>query len=120
MSKPKQDIQRPFSSACPIEKPLDRNVPFRSHGSSTSWFTSLQTVIVATVVLCFLHMPINGAFFQALAVPGSGREATSALRKANLQKLKMKEVKAKLREKGLTVSGRKADLVERLARQMFL
>ena len=65
-------------------------------------------VAIATVVLCFLHLPINGS--QTLAVPGSGTEA----RRARLEKLKMKELKTKLREKGLKVSGRKADLVERL------
>ena len=62
-------------------------------------------VAIATV-LCFLHLPINGS--QTLAVPGSGAEA----RRARLEKLK--ELKTKLLEKGLKVSGRKADLVERL------
>ena len=68
-----------------------------------------KLLVVATVVLCFLHLPING-WRQALAVPGSGREAT----RASLQKLKVQELKKRLREKGLKVSGKKADLVERL------
>ena len=69
-------------------------------------------VAIATVVLCFLHLPINGS--QTLAVPGSGAGA----RRARLEKLNMKELKTKLREKGLKVSGRKADLVERLVEHM--
>ena len=62
---------------------------------------------IAVVALCFLHLPINGP--QTLAAPG-GREAT----RASLKKLMVPELKAKLREKGLHVSGPKADLVERL------
>ena len=61
---------------------------------------------IAIVVLCFLHLPINGS--QTLAVRG-GREAT----RASLKKLMVPEKKTKLREKGLNVSGPKADLVER-------
>ena len=71
-------------------------------------------VAIATVVLCFSHLPINGS--QTLAVPGSGTEA----RRARLEKLKMKELKTKLREMGLKVSGRKADLVERLVKHMAM
>ncbi|CAK9016887.1 unnamed protein product [Durusdinium trenchii] len=67
-------------------------------------------VAIAIVVLCFLHLPINGS--QTLAVPGSGRETT----RASLEKLAVRKLKTKLREKGLKVSGRKADLVERLVK----
>ena len=67
-------------------------------------------VAIAIVVLCFLHLPINGS--QTLAVPGSGRETT----RASLEKLTVRKLKTKLREKGLKVSGRKADLVERLVK----
>ena len=51
---------------------------------------------------------------KLLAVPGSGAGA----RRARLEKLNMKELKTKLREKGLKVSGRKADLVERLMEEL--
>ena len=64
-------------------------------------------VAIATVVLCFSHLPINGS--QTLAVPG-GREAA----RASLKKLMVPELRTKLRERGLNVSGQKADLVERL------
>eukprot|EP00438_Fugacium_kawagutii_P003152 Skav218932 [mRNA] locus=scaffold678:83969:85975:+ [translate_table: standard] len=64
-------------------------------------------VAIATVMLCFLHLPINGS--QTLAVPG-GREAT----RASLKKLMVPQLRTKLRERGLNVSGQKADLVERL------
>ena len=67
-----------------------------------------KLIIVATVVLCFLHLPINGS--QSLAVPGSGREATE---RASLLKLKNAELQRMLREKGLKVSGNKSVLVER-------
>ena len=67
-------------------------------------------VAIVIVVLCFLHLPINGS--QTLAVPGSGRETT----RASLEKLTVRKLKTKLREKGLKVSGRKADLVERLVK----
>ena len=66
-------------------------------------------VAIATVVLCFLHLPINAS--QTLAV-SSGREAT----RGNLEKLTVRELRTKLRKKGLKVSGRKADLVERLVK----
>ena len=64
-------------------------------------------VAIATVVLCFSHLPING--LQTLAVPG-GREAA----RASLKKLMVPELRTKLHEEGLNVSGQKADLVERL------
>ncbi|CAK9067234.1 unnamed protein product, partial [Durusdinium trenchii] len=67
-------------------------------------------VAIVIVVLCFLHLPINRS--QTLAVPGSGRETT----RASLEKLTVRKLKTKLREKGLKVSGRKADLVERLVK----
>ena len=67
-------------------------------------------VAIVIVVLCFLHLPISGS--QTLAVPGSGRETT----RASLEKLTVRKLKTKLREKGLKVSGRKADLVARLVK----
>eukprot|EP00438_Fugacium_kawagutii_P006639 Skav235738 [mRNA] locus=scaffold1686:167142:167762:- [translate_table: standard] len=53
-----------------------------------------KLLVVATAVLWFWHLPINGS--QSLAVPGSGREATRASCE------------------GLKVSGNKSVLVERL------
>ena len=88
----------------------DKNIPFgamvRQRVGQSRRFKVL--VAIATVVLCFSHLPINGS--QTLAVPGSGTET----RRARLEKLMVKELKTKLREKGLKVSGRKAELVERL------
>ena len=66
-----------------------------------------KLLVVATVVLCFLRLPINGS--QSLAVPGSGREAT----RADLLKLSVKELKTMSREQKLKVSGNSV-LVERL------
>ena len=68
-----------------------------------------KVLIVATVVLCFLHLPINGSH-PALAVPGLGREAT----RASLEKLTIPQLKEVLRGLRLKVSGNKSVLVERL------
>eukprot|EP00438_Fugacium_kawagutii_P011936 Skav228682 [mRNA] locus=scaffold111:84717:85202:- [translate_table: standard] len=69
---------------------------------------NIVVVGMVNVVLC-LDLPITGSR-QALAVPGSRKEAT----RATLQKLTMKELKPILPEKGLKVSGNKQKLVERL------
>eukprot|EP00438_Fugacium_kawagutii_P015807 Skav218097 [mRNA] locus=scaffold1454:82189:84299:+ [translate_table: standard] len=71
------------------------------------------SLAIVTVVLCFLHLPINGS--QTLAAPG-GREAT----RASLEKLMVRELRTKLHEQGLQVSGQKADLVERLLEHMAM
>lgn len=72
-----------------------------------------KLIIVATVVLCFLHLPINGSH-PALAVPGLGREAT----RASLEKLTIPQLKEILRGLRLKVSGNKSVLVERLVEQV--
>ena len=69
-----------------------------------------STVLLVAVVgmLCFLRLLMDGSH-QGVALPSDGKAT-----KAGLQKLTVKQLKGRLREKGLKVSGRKADLVERL------
>ena len=80
-------------------------------GQSRPGFKVVVAAIV-TVVLCFLHLPISSC--QALAIPGSGREAT----RKNVQKLTVSSLKEQLLGQGLKVTGLKTDLVERLMKAM--
>ena len=79
------------------------------HHRSRGWKLFLAAV------WCFLHF--SRISDPALAVnpslPSNPSDKASALR-TNLQKLTVKQLQAQLREKGLTVSGRKAALVDRL------
>ena len=79
------------------------------HHRSRGWKLFLAAV------WCFLHfLHISD---PALAVnpslPSNPSDKASALR-TNLQQLTVKQLRAELRERGLPVSGRKADLVDRL------
>ena len=79
------------------------------HHRSRGWKLFLAAV------WCFLHfLHISD---PALAVnpslPSNPSDKASTLRK-NLQQLRVKQLRAELRERGLPVSGRKADLVDRL------
>ena len=68
-------------------------------------------MVLLAVLCCALHLQdLNG--YRTLAVPGSSRET-----KAELKKMTVKQLKAKLREKGEKVSGRKAELIARLTQQ---
>ena len=68
-------------------------------------------MVFLAVLCCALHLQdLNG--YRTLAVPGSSRET-----KAELKKMTVKQLKAKLREKGEKVSGRKAELIARLTQQ---
>ena len=63
------------------------------------------------VLCCALHLnDLNG--YRTLALPGSSRET-----RAELEKMTVKVLKEKLREKGKKVSGRKAELIARLMQQ---
>ena len=63
------------------------------------------------VLCCALHLnDLNG--YRTLALPGSSRET-----RAELEKMTVKVLKEKLREKGKKVSGRKAELIARLTQQ---
>ena len=65
-------------------------------------------MVLVAVVCCALHLTdLNG--YRTLAVPSAG-----APNRAELQDMKKSELKEKLREQGLKVSGLKADLIERL------
>ena len=65
-------------------------------------------VVLLAVLCCALHLnDLNGC--RTLALPGSSRET-----KAELEKMKVAQLREKLREKGEKVSGRKAELIERL------
>ena len=61
------------------------------------------------VVLCFGHPATNG--YQALAMPGSNKEAI----RAKLGQMTVKKLKERTRKRGLIVSGRKSALVDRSA-----
>ena len=69
-------------------------------------------MVLLAVLWCALHLKDLKAY-QTLAVPGSG-----APNKAELQKMTVPQLRAKLREKGKKVSGRKVELIERLLQQM--
>ena len=69
-------------------------------------------MVLLAVLWCALHLKDLNAY-QTLAVPGSGSP-----NKAELQKMTVPQLKAKLREQGKTVSGRKVELIERLWQQM--
>ena len=63
------------------------------------------------VLCCALHLnDLNG--YRTLSLPGSSRETP-----AELEKMTVKVLKEKLREKGKKVSGRKAELIARLTQQ---
>ena len=63
------------------------------------------------VLSCALHLnDLNG--YRTLSLPGSSRETP-----AELEKMTVKVLKEKLREKGKKVSGRKAELIARLTQQ---
>ena len=65
-------------------------------------------MVLLAVLCCALHLQdLNG--YRTLAVPGSSRET-----EAELKKMTVKQLKAKLREKGEKVSGLKAELIKRL------
>ena len=68
-------------------------------------------MVLLAVLWCALHLKDLKAY-QTLAVPGSG-----APNKAELQKMTVPQLKEQLREKGKKVSGRKAELIERLMQQ---
>ena len=65
-------------------------------------------MVLLAVLWCALHLKDLKAY-QTLAVPGSG-----APNKAELQKMTVPQLRAKLREKGKKVSGKKDELIERL------
>ena len=65
-------------------------------------------MVLLAVLWCGLHLKDLKAY-QTLAVPGSG-----APNKAELQKMTVPQLKAKLREQGKKVSGRKDELIARL------
>ena len=69
-------------------------------------------MVLLAVLWCALHLKDLKAY-QTLAVPGSGSP-----NKAELQKMTVPQLKAKLREQGKRVSGRKVELIERLWQQM--
>ena len=63
------------------------------------------------VLCCALHLnDLNG--YRTLSLPGSSRETP-----AELEKMTVKVLKEKLREKGKKVSGRKTELIARLTQQ---
>ena len=63
------------------------------------------------VLCCALHLnDLNG--YRTFSLPGSSRETP-----AELEKMTVKVLKEKLREKGKKVSGRKAELIARLTQQ---
>ena len=65
-------------------------------------------MVLLAVLCCALHLQdLNG--YRTLAVPGSSRET-----EAELKKMTVKQLKAKVREKGEKVSGLKAELIKRL------
>ena len=71
-------------------------------------------MVLLAVLWCALRLKDLKAY-QTLAVPGSG-----APNKAELQKMTVPQLKAKLREQGKKVSGKKDELIARLWQQMQL
>ena len=71
-------------------------------------------MVLLAVLWCALHLKDLKAY-QTLAVPGSGSP-----NKAELQKMTVPQLKAKLREQGKKVSGKKDELIARLWQQMQL
>ena len=69
-------------------------------------------MVLLAVLWCALHLKDLKAY-QTLAVPGSGSP-----NKAELQKMTVPQLKAKLREQGKRVSGKKVELIQRLLPQM--
>ena len=71
-------------------------------------------MVLLAVLCCALHLKDPKAY-RTLAVPGPGDP-----NKAELQIMTVQQLKEKLCEKGKKVSGRKAELIERLMPQMQL
>ena len=68
-------------------------------------------IVWIAVQCCALHLnDLKG--YRTLALPTSSRET-----RAELEKMTVKVLKEKLREKGKKVSGRKAELIARLTQQ---